>query len=274
MDEDLIRQLIEETEALPKHRLPEDYVLMARTMFSPSTQPKLRERYDQDMRRAYFLEEAKKRDPNYYHQNLRLRVGPEDEIRSLRSPYEKKTADSPLSTTGRWMASLPGAVYATGQMLANKFDEPGRPTFPNAYDDYAKNMNTFLVFGEPFGKNQNAMRDMMDMRDEVASTPWHAGLRPEQPRRGEWDQIVEAAYSKAADPKSGREYLMEAGVPEYVAMPAGGIMDAVLDPFFFPGKTWAGLGMDLGLGSAHGTLPSAIDAVEKLNELRPAWGSR
>lgn len=261
--EDLIRQLIEETNQLPRHELPgmwdwaKDHpgILTSRTK-SP-------ERYDADMRRAYFFEQAKERARDQYRSSPEmLRAGLPDEIRKLRSPYQQYGADSPLSNFGRWAGSLPAAVYATGQMLANEVDPDVTP-YPDAYDGFAKSINNFVVVAEPMGVNKNHMRDMQEMRAEQDSLPWHSSI----PRQ-DWDSVVNQAYSQKAETKDGRQYLAEAGLTGPVPQAIGLLMDATLDPFMSPSKTWGGLALDYGLGTAHGTIPAAIDAAARLRELR------
>lgn len=272
MDEDLIRQLIQETEALPRHELPGSWEWAKNHPGILSYRTKDPKRYDQDMRRAYFLQQMDKRAPAERTSEM-LRAGQSDAIRALRSPYEPYGADGPLSNFGRLYSSLPGAVYATGQMLANKMDPEGMP-YPEAYDDFAKNVNNLAVVAEPMGRNKNHMRDMQDMRDAQAMLPWHAGLAPESLPRELADAVIEDTAKRRADPKTGQEFLQDSGVQGNPALVGGALMDAVVDPLFIPGKTWMGLGADLGLGSIHGTAPVAIDALRKLNALRPAWGSR
>lgn len=272
MDEDLIRQLIEETEALPKQELPGAWSWAVNHPGVLSYRTKDPARYDQDMRRAHFLEQMDKRAPASRTREM-LQAGSSDAIRALRSPYEPYGADGPLSNAGRWYSALPGAVYATGQMLANEMDPEVTP-YPEAYDDFAKNVNNLVVFAEPMGKNKNHMRDMQDMRDAQARLPWHAGLVPGEMPREDADALIAYMASKKADPKSGREFLEDAGLSGNTALVGGALMDAVVDPAFIPGKTWLGLGADLGLGSIHGTGPAAIDAIRRLIEPRPAYGAR
>lgn len=258
MAEDLIRQLIDETNALPRHERPTGFDLTRQhpSRFGIGNQVKSAQRYDQDMRRAHFLERLKEADRTQY-----ARVAGDD-LEALRSPYQPLSADHPLMNAGRWFGSLPGAVYATGQMLANKVDPEANP-YPNAADDYAKNMNSFLFFlDEPFGKNKNQMRDMQDMRTEQDAMPWDALGAPRQVI----DAVIEAPYAAQASPKSGEQFLNEAGVEGMPAQVGGAVMDATIDPFMTPAKTWGGLALDYGLGSAHGTVPAAIEGIRRLRD--------
>ena len=272
MDEDLIRQLIEETEALPTQELPGAWSWAVNHPGVLSYRTKDPARYDQDMRRAHFLEQMDKRAPASRTREM-LQAGQSDSLRALRSPYEPYGADGPLSNFGRLYDSLPGAVYATGKMLANKMDPEVTP-YPEAYDDYAKNINNLVVFAEPMGKNKNHMRDMQDMRDAQARLKWHAGLVPGEMPREYADALIAEEAAQHASPKGGREFLEDAGLSGNTARVGGSLMDAVVDPLFIPGKTWLGLGADLGLGSIHGTGPAAIDAIRRLIEPRPAYGAR
>lgn len=277
MAEDLIRQLIDETNALPKHSLPTGFDLYRQNpgRMGFGYQQKSPERYDQDMRRAHFLERLKEADRTEY-----ARVAGDD-LESLRSPYQPLSADHPLVNAGRWFSSLPGAVYATGQMLANKVDPEANP-YPNAADDYAKNMNNFLFFlDEPFGKNKNQMRDMQDMRTAQDAVPWDALGAP----RDVIDQIVEGPYAAKATPKSGSEFLSEthlAGPERQVLEPytkpaavlGGAFMDATIDPLF-GATTLPGLALEYGIGAAHGTVPTAIEGIRALRDyVNPPWNEQ
>lgn len=267
MAEDIIRQLIDETNALPRHSLPTGFDLHRQNPapYGFGYQQKSDRRYDQDMRRAHFLERLKEADRTEY-----ARVAGDD-LESLRSPYQSLSADHPLMNAGRWFSSLPGAVYATGQMLANKVDPEANP-YPNAADDYAKSMNNFLFFlDEPFGKNKNQMRDMQDMRTAQDAVPWDALGAP----RDVIDQIVEGPYAAKASPKSGKDFLNDSGVDGPVATVGGAVMDATIDPFLTPAKTWGGLALDYGLGSIHGTVPAAIEGIRALRDyVNPPWNEQ
>lgn len=261
--EDLIRQLIEETSQLPRHELPGMWDWAKGHPGILTSRTKSPERYDADMRRAHFLEQAEKRARDQFLSSpSMLRASTPDEIRKLRSPYQPYGADSPLSNAGRWAGSLPAAVYATGQMLANEVD-PEVTHYPDAYDDFAKSINNFVVVAEPMGVNKNHMRDMQEMRAEQDSLPWHSSI----PRQ-DWDDIVNQEYALRAETKDGRQYLAEAGLTGPGAQALGLLMDATVDPLMTPSRTWGGLALDYGLGTAHGTVPAAIGAVGAMR----GWG--
>jgi hypothetical protein len=243
-----IRRLIEETDALPRHELP-DRPAPGKTAWSEANRTFWRRvkdprQYDKDMRRAYFLEKLRNEHRDYAHdQRLypgQYGVSTLEDLRDHTQPY---TGDDSLSNASRWMASLPGAVYATGQMLANAVDPVATP-YPSAPDDYAKNMNNLLIFGEPFGVNKNHMRDMADMRDREAARSWK--ILPTGPYN---DAISEDRLLAGliASPKSGERFLSEAGVSGPVAHIWGGVMDGTVDPLYSPAKTLKGVAVDYGL---------------------------
>lgn len=252
-----VRELVKEMRALPKAELPSGGEWFVNHPGLLTYRTKGPQSYDQGQRTAHFLERAKEAG---------IANVPDAAVAEMKSAYEPYGADWPLYNTARWFSSLPGAVYATGQMLANKMD-PEVTHFPDAADDYAKNMNNLLFFmDEPFGKNKNQMRDMSDMRDAIDSNP------------GAADEI-RAHYEDKADPKTGREMLEESNVDQLIGRlgtrALGGTMDATVDPFF-GGPKLAGVIADYLLGSSHETLPLAIDAGKwmgkKLGEARDYFG--
>ncbi len=256
-----IRRLMAEVDAMPRQELPglvgwaynHPGILTSRTK-----EPR---QYDQDVRRAAFLERLRRDHPEAAHNAGLFHAADAAGLEALRSPYQPYSADAPLSNAGRWMQSLPAAVYATGQMAANEFN-PKSPPYPQAYDDYAKNMNNFLVFGEPFGVNQNHMRDMADMRQREAAMPWKQ-IVPEQQL-----EDARAIQGLLAEPKSGREFLSEAGVDGTVAAAWGGLMDAVIAPLYSPAKTLKGVAIDYGPSVAPGLIGGAYQA---LDAVRPSY---
>lgn len=255
MADDLIRQLIAETEALPRYELPSG--AWGTPMVSRVKSP---QRYDQDMRRAYFLDKVRERAKDVYLDSPEL-LRAATEMKELKSPYQPYGADWPIYNAGRWMGSVPGAVYATGQMLANKVDPVANP-YPNAPDDYAKNMNNALFFlDEPFGKNKNQMRDMQEMREAQDDQPWRNMIPREIT-----DGLAREVYAAKAEPKAGSQFLREAKVSGPAADVLGAVMDATIDPFFTPSMSWGGLAVDYGLGAAHGTVPASLEAIRKLRD--------
>lgn len=256
-----IRRLIAEVDALPKRELPgfaswaynHPGVLTSRT--------KDPRQYDQDARRAYFLERVRKDHRDYAHDRGLYHLGSDSNLESLRSPYQPYSVDGPLSNAARWAQSLPAAVYATGQMLANEMDPKVRP-YPDAYDDYAKNINNLAVFAEPLGVNKNHMRDMADMRDREAAMSWRRIVPQDQLEE------VRQVYGQMAEPKTGSQFLGEAGVSGPAGRILGGLMDATIDPFYSPARTLKGVAVDFGPSLAPTLLGEGWRAVQ---DMRPSY---
>lgn len=266
-----IRKLIAETEALPHQELPGFWSWAANHPSVMNYRTKSEDRYNDDLRRAHFLEEIQKRDPEYYRSNPGLlRASTSDQMQSLKSPYEPYGADHPAWTTLNWAQALPSAVYATGQMVANEVDPVAKP-YPQAYDNYSKAINTMTGM-ELAGKNQSRHRDMGDMRAAQEQIPWQVV----DPRHD--DQMINAAYDQKSRPMEGDRYLTEAGVPEYIAKPLGTTMDMTLDPWFGGVKAFnlarKGLSQaaikelipEIGFGTMGWTVPPAMRALEGLTE--------
>lgn len=266
-----IRRLIAEVDALPKRELPgfaswaynHPGILTSRT--------KDPRQYDQDARRAYFLERVRRDHRDFAHDQGLYHLGSASNLESLRSPYQPyssagpllaaTTNDSPLANAGRLFQALPGAVYASGQMLANEMDPKVRP-YPDAYDDYARNINNLAVFAEPLGVNKNHMRDMADMRGREAAMSWRQIVPQEQLEE------VRQAYGQLASPKDGSQFLAEAGVRGAAGRVLGALMDATIDPFYSPARTLKGVAVDFGPGLAPTLLSEGWNAVQSL---RPAY---
>lgn len=255
-----IRNLRAEAEGLPRAELPDTLSLIVNHPSVLGSRIKDEREYDKDRRRAHFIDRAEEA-------GLDTKTT-EEQIRALRSPYAEYGEDWPIYNATRWFSSFPGAVYAAGQMLANKVDPEANP-YPNAYRDFAKNVNNIAVFAEPMGKNLNHMRDMEDMRTAMQALPVDAPLQLRD--------HIRQAYKREADPKTGREMLEEAKAEELIGNTGtrvlGGTMDATLDPFFLagPAKTMGAFLMDYGLGSMHETLPVAIEGVRSAKEyFRPS----
>jgi len=262
-----IRRLIAEVDALPKRELPgftswaynHPGVLTSRT--------KDPRQYDQDARRAYFLERVRKDHRDFAHDQGLYHLGSDANLESLRSPYQPYSSagpllaatanDSPLANAGRLFQSLPAAVYASGQMLANEMDPKVRP-YPDAYDDYAKNINNLAVFAEPLGVNKNHMRDMADMRDREAAMSWRQ-IVP-QDRLEEVRQV----YGQLADPKTGSQFLEEAGVKGAGGRVLGALMDGTIDPFYSPARTLKGVAVDFGPSLVPTLLGEGWQAVQNM----------
>lgn len=256
-----IRRLMAEVDAMPRQELPGFMEWAYNHPGILTSRTKEPRQYDQDVRRAVFLERLRREHPDAAHSAGLFHAADKAGLESLRSPYQPYSVDAPLSNAGRWMQSLPAAVYATGQMAANEFN-PKAPPYPQAYDDYAKNMNNLLVFGEPFGANRNHMRDMADMRQREAAMPWRS-IVPEAAL--EEARVIDGLL---AEPKTGRQFLAEAGVAGPGAAVWGGLMDAVIDPLYSPAKTLKGVVVDFGPGLAPPLLEGAYRAIDSV---RPAY---
>lgn len=256
-----IRRLMAEVDAMPRQELPGFMEWAYNHPGILTSRTKEPRQYDQDVRRAVFLERLRRDHPDAAHSAGLFHAADKAGLEALRSPYQPYSVDAPLSNAGRWMQSLPAAVYATGQMVANEFN-PKAPPYPQAYDDYAKNMNNLLVFGEPFGANRNHMRDMADMRQREAAMPWRQIVPESVLEEGR------AIDGLLAEPKTGRQFLSEAGVNGPVAAVWGGLMDATIDPLYSPAKTIKGVAVDFG----PSTLPPLIEgAYRAIDYSRPAY---
>jgi hypothetical protein len=273
---EVIRRLIAETEALPKAELPSFMEWAAGHPSIINYRTKSPQRYDQDARRAHFMDKVLAEYPGAYRSERfpepmreALYAHHKDPNR-LKSAYEPYTEDHPLVNAATWMASLPAAVAATSQMAANAVDPVARP-YPKAEDNYARAVNTFTGgLTEDLGllpKNQNAMRSAMDMRDKRDSLPWKT-LDTRVP-----DAMIDSAFASDRRLTDSVQSLRGAGVPESVAEPWGRVMDATLDPLVSlsaasklsrAGKNWDAskqlLG-DYGIGTAGYTVPMAIQGA-------------
>lgn len=263
-----IRRLMAEVDAMPRQELPGFMEWAYNHPGILTSRTKEPRQYDQDVRRAVFLERLRRDHPDAAHNAGLFHAADKAGLESLRSPYQPYSTapwtlgpDHPISNAGRWMRSLPAAVYATGQMVANEFN-PKAPPYPQAYSDYAKNMNNLLVFGEPFGANRNHMRDMADMRQREAAMPWRQ-IVPESAL-----EEARAIDGLLAEPKTGQQFLSEAGVDGVGGAILGGLMDAAIDPLYSPAKTVKGIAFDFG----PSTLPQLIEgAYRAIDSVRPAY---
>jgi hypothetical protein len=279
----IIRRLAEETDALPKQELPG---LMSWAINHPSVmnyRTKNPARYDQDKRRAHFLNRVREEIPGSaggslaeQYPAINAAIGQEN-IDASASPYEEYGEDHPAWNAAVWMQSLPSAVYATGQMLANKVDPEANP-YPDAPRQFAKSMNTFTggVTEGLLPKNLSRWRDLQDMRDEMTPS-W----KVMDPRYG--DAMTKAKYSQ--DLLSGEEFLEGAGVSKNYSPVLGAALDVGIDPF--TGYSSASklarmgkgaeamkvLGVDAGLGMAPLAIPAAVGgAYDSATEIRRLLG--
>lgn len=256
-----IRQLIEETNAQPKYELPGwgAWAYGHPGVLTHGT--KSPERYDQDMRRAYFIEQAKARLPKA--EFMRIPLGGDNEaarLESLKSPYQRYGGDdtwapalgegAPLNVASKWWGAMPAGIYAIGQQVANEIDPEANP-YPNAKADYDRAMN-MLTGSDWFKRGDNPMHAAAQARARQDAIPWDAGGREDYRR------LIESA--SAYSPKSGSEYIAESGAtfPGYRLL--GGLMDATVDPFFSRPRALGEAVMDYGIGTMHETVPAASSA--------------
>jgi hypothetical protein len=281
----ILRRLAEETDALPKQSPPGSFSLESARALLTNHRLKNPARYDQDQRRAHFLNRVREEIPGSaggslaeQYPAINAAIGQES-IDASASPYESYGEDHPAWNAAVWMQSLPSAVYATGQMLANKVDPEANP-YPDAPRQFAKSMNTFTGgVTEDLGllpKNLSRWRDLQDMRDEMTPS-W----KVMDPRYG--DAMTKAKYSQ--DLLSGEEFLEGAGVSKNYSPVLGAALDVGIDPFTGYGsaaklsrmgkgaEAMKVLGVDAGFGIAPLAIPAAIGgAYDSATEIRRLLG--
>lgn len=258
---DVIRKLVEETNALPPAEMPGWMAWAYNHPGIVTHKTKAQERMNADAKRAYFVEQAEKRVPEWFRTQPELiEASRRVNMDSLRSPYEPYAKEgqllgeeSPVWNAAVSFSSLPSAVYATGQMLANKVDQiSGSPavTYPEAYDRYAESMKNL-------GAAVGSRGELGEMRAEQDAIPWQA-INP-----GPMEAHVQSKYKPHII--DGNEFLSRAGVDPTTAQVAGAGMDIMLDPFSsVSGATkLARMGKKL---SAYGSLGS-----DALIGTHPAW---
>lgn len=275
--DEILRRLAEETEALPKADPPS---LPAWNFITYRN--KNADRFDQDRRRAHFLkrvrDEVKGEARHALTGDLIDAMDPE-KIRNLESPYELRGQDHPVWNSLVWMQSLPSAVYATGQMLANKVDPEANP-YPDAPAQFAKSLNTFTGgvasdVGILPANTPSRWRDLQEMRDKM-TTKWYEL----DPTRN--DAEVQSQYD--TDVLSGDKFLEGAGITGPVGRYGGALLDTFIDPYSSlpkaaalarAGKGMAAmgqLGTDAAMGMGLTAVPDAIDAGKKIRDLlNPAY---
>lgn len=308
MDEaEIIRQLIEETQARPAPEAQSnwDWAKDHPGFLTYRTKPAYRR--EQDDKAAYFARELQRRAPQAAaHYPAVVENSMSGAQKALQSPYTPMGPDGPYSSAGRWWVSMPQALMAGGKMLGNEvhhavtnygtspqawggghawsgrmgdtsnipagagpqpFSKHTSP-YPEAYDEYAKAMNNLLVFGEPFGVNKNHMRDMEVMRANADSLPWLSMIP-----REEFDKEMHKQGEYEAEVMGGEDYMNRSGVHGVPGMAWGGLMDWMLDPAT-PATTLGGFALDAGMGMAHTILPLAGQAAEQIRKLRESYDAR
>lgn len=163
---------------------------------------------------------------------------------------------SPVNTALTWMQSLPGMVYGAGQMLGNAADyavssatgiQPA-VQYPDAAKKAMAAVDTFTAPGQEIAR-------LAGYGPEENSSAWSEMNRTRE-RNDEGIQAFEAVERLLYEPTpygsrisdiqhndnlskeaqatrvmlDGQEYLEGAGVPEYIAGPAGMFLDDVMNP--------------------------------------------
>jgi hypothetical protein len=285
-DADFIRQLIAETEALPRAKMPGGMSLLANHPGVLSYETKTPEQYDADVRRKHFLEKVSEKYPNASYLPSDI-GGPLTDYRQgnlgdLGSPYQYNGMFSGRSPIGKGMAAL-GSVAAipinASRMLAHNID-PAQNRFPDASKNLAVAANTLSMYGlEDAGvvpKGTGTIENEYDAEAEArAKVPWAVldRRKPDAALR----EVAEGNIARTLPTPS--EHLMEAGVPWWAALPWGGSMDMIMDPYpgFIGAARAARAGLPAGamlakeaaIGMGPGTaIPTAYGAVEGYNALR------
>lgn len=285
-DADFIRKLIEETESLPKARMPGRLSLIVSHPGILSYETKTPEQYDSDLRRKHFLDKISSEYKNAAYLPPEI-AGPLTEYRhgnlgDLGSPYQHNGATSGRSPIGKGMSAMQSFAAIpinAARMLAHNID-PVQDRFPDAGRNLAVAANTLSMYGlEDAGvvpKGTGTIEDTYDQESDARSrVPWSV-----LDRRNPDSAIREVTEDRIARTlPTSSEHLMEAGVPWWAAMPWGGAMDMVLDPY--PGFLGAAkaaragrpagaiLAKEAAIGIGPGAaVPAAYGAVHGFNALR------
>lgn len=283
---DFIRQLVADTEALPKAKPPTGLSAWMNHPGIISYEAKSPEQYDQDQRRKYFLDKlsdyageypaGRVRDLPLQQALMSYRSG---EYPDLGSAYEDRFWDgrNPLIKGMQWFASMPATAYNAALSLGNMVDPEARP-YPDAEKNLARSINTLTMGGAedaghvPKGTGYIA-DDYVRENERRGQVPWDM-LDP----RMAYD-VIGTKRQQDIDKSipAGRQYLEGLGVDPKVALVGGGVMDAMLDPFTATGATLkaarAGgpamkmLMQDHALGFLPVALETAPAAAQRTNEL-------
>jgi len=250
-DQAFLRQLIEETKALPQAKMPG---ALSRAFWHPgvlSYETKSPRQYDQDMRRKHFLDKLNERygaNPTYLGSALSgplvaYRAG---EMDDLGTPYQKfgsikdplagvvdipYDGRMPLAKAFQWFSAPAAVAINASKVVANRID-PAQRRYPDAEKNLAKAINTATIYGAedsgfvPKGTG-TAFDEYTKETDERSSIPWqHLDARPayeagSYSRQAKIDEAIPSSWQS----------LEQAGVPAWLAALWGGVMDTVLDPF-------------------------------------------
>jgi hypothetical protein len=237
-DMEFLRQLVRETNALPQHAMPGFFSRIVNHPGAMAYQTKSEDQYDQDMRRAHFLEKINERFPHGAAGHLPYEVvGPAIDYKygkmpDLKSPYQRGllTPGSHLSNVMNGMAALPSAAYSLSGVLANSVD-PEAPWDPQAEKRLARAVNTLTMYGaEDFGlvpKGTGTFADELpEQRRQKEQVSWQT-LDPSS----DYAAIDEATHKKQWEgTRTGFDHYTDLGASPGLATALGFFSDAALDP--------------------------------------------
>ena len=235
-DEDFLRKLIAETEAMRPRGQEASGIGQA---FAPLVgyEAKSRGHIEQDMRRKYFLEQLNEKyghNPTYLPPEL---SGPlvdyrQGKLGELGSSYRNEgmfTGRHPLAKGFQWFAS-PGAVALNASQYVGDQIAPGM--YPDAGKNLAKSLNTATIYGaEDYGlvpKGTGTVYDEYALeREQRGEVPWttlDAG--------DVYDVLGHIRQNRIdSSTPASRQHLEKIGVNPTAAAVWGGVMDTMLDPF-------------------------------------------
>jgi len=286
-DEDFLRKLIAETEAMQPSVQEAPGIGQA---LAPLVgyEAKSGGHLAQDMRRKYFLDQLNKRygaNPSYLPAEL---SGPlvdyrQGKLGDLGSQYRNEgmfTGRNPLAKGFQWFAS-PGAVALNASQWVGDKIAPGM--YPEAGKNLAKSLNTATVYGaEDFGLvpkgTGTVYDDYAEEREQRGEVPWTALDAGDV-----YDVLGHMRQSRIdRSTPASRQHLEKMGVNPTVASLWGGVMDTMLDPFNRTGTVlraaragvpgaakelakdyMVGVGVPAGT-EAVGAAPAVYDNIDKL----------
>jgi len=238
-DMEFLRQLVKETKDLPRFERPG---FVSRIINHPGAlayQTKSADQYDQDMRRAHFLEKINERFPKGPTGFLPSAVtGPAvdyeyGKLPDLKSPYQRGllTPGGHLSNVLNGMAALPSAAYSLSGVLANSVD-PEAPWDPQAEKRLARAVNTLTMYGaEDFGlvpKGTGTFADELPEQNRRKEQVSWQTLDPSS----DYAEIDEATHKKQWEgTRTGFDHYTALGASPGLATALGFFSDAALDPF-------------------------------------------
>ncbi len=235
-DEDFLRKLIAETEAMQPSVQEAPGIGQA---LAPLVgyEAKSRGHMEQDLRRKHFLDRLNERygrNPTYLTPEL---SGPlidyrQGKLGDLGSQYRNEgmfTGRHPLAKGFQWFAS-PGAVALNASQWVGDQIAPGM--YPDAGKNLAKNINTATVYGaEDYGLVPEGTGTVYDdyakERQERGEVPWTSLDAGDV-----YDVLGNIRQSRIdQSTPASRQHLEKMGVNPTAAALWGGVMDTMLDPF-------------------------------------------